>query len=478
MHPQRFGGVGGNRQASGSEYLCGLCFRRVLLSKMMTNELLRRYAVDGSESAFTELVRQHIDLVYSAALRQVHGDASAAQDVTQAVFTDLARKASRLAAHTSLSGWLYTSARFEAAKSRRAEQRRHAREQASHAVNQLLQTDDTSDNWNEMRPVLDDVMHELNVTDREAVLLRYFERKPLAEIGNKLGLTENAARMRVDRALEKLRVELSKRGVTSTVAALALALSGSAVTAAPAALVSEVSASALSAAAGTGVVSGLASFMASAALKWLAGTAALGCMAVALVSHHAQSAQTAPVKPAIQSLAMNSAVETPQVASEAAVAAPSPSIDTTNKMTLHIVTADSGKPVPSVELDYWVWEQQEVHHHKPLHADRFGNCDVPVPRSTSHQVRSRQRTRWIRGHAPAMAHRSRRTDSGRIYLAPCTSDCHWRPGRGRRRQSRGRRENRFQQFAKSRGRLANRDDRIFHGPSGLRPPAIPPGIGK
>ncbi len=393
--------------------LCDLSSGRVLLSKMMTNELLRRYAVDGSESAFTELVRQHIDLVYSAALRQVNGDASAAQDVTQAVFADLARKARRLAGHTSLSGWLYTSARYEAAKSRRAELRRHAREQASHAMNQLLQTDETPDNWNEMRPVLDDVMHELNETDREAVLLRYFERKPLAEIGSKLGLTENAARMRVDRALEKLRAGLSKRGVTSTVAALALALSGRAVTAVPGALIPQVSASALSAAtAGTGVAAGLASYMGSAAFKWLAGAVALACMTATLVIHHAQSAQTpTPTASPVKS-AMTTIVETPAIASESRVAAaPSASINSNDKMVLHIITADSGQPIPGVELDYWVWDEKGIHHNKPLHADRLWQLRCPSAARHNYQAYSRQPKRRIRRYPPAMAHRPGRKNS-------------------------------------------------------------------
>src|ERR1017187_10387371 len=102
---------------------------------MMTNELLRRYVAGQSETTFAELVRQHIGLVYSAALRQVNGDAAAAQDVTQAVFTDLARKAPGLIRHTSLTGWLYTSTRFLAAKARRAEQTRRSHEQEAHAMN-------------------------------------------------------------------------------------------------------------------------------------------------------------------------------------------------------------------------------------------------------------------------------------------------------------------------------------------------------
>ena len=99
-----------------------------------STELLRCYASELSEAAFAALVRQHVDLVYSAALRQVNGDEQVAQDVTQAVFTDLARKAGRLTRHPSLAGWLYTSTRFLAAKTRRTEQRRRTRDQEAHAM--------------------------------------------------------------------------------------------------------------------------------------------------------------------------------------------------------------------------------------------------------------------------------------------------------------------------------------------------------
>lgn len=215
-------------------------------------DLLRRYVNDGSEAAFAELAERHLPLVFSAALRQVGGDAATAEDVAQAVLTDLARKAPRLLRHPSLSGWLYTSTRHLAAKARRTEQRRRVREQTAHDMNQLLQAPAAEPLWEELRPVLDDAMHDLHAADREAVLLRYFERRPLAEVGARLGLTENAARMRVDRALDKLRAALAKRGVASTAAALALVLADQAIGSVPAGLADRIGPAALAGAGGGG----------------------------------------------------------------------------------------------------------------------------------------------------------------------------------------------------------------------------------
>src|SRR6266511_4224575 len=93
------------------------------------NQLLERYARQGSESAFRELVERHINLVHSAALRESRGNASLAEDIVQAVFTELARHAFKLARHPALAGWLYTCVRRKTANVRRTEHRRHRREE-------------------------------------------------------------------------------------------------------------------------------------------------------------------------------------------------------------------------------------------------------------------------------------------------------------------------------------------------------------
>ena len=195
--------------------------------------LLRQFAQTHSEEAFAELVRRHVNLVYSTALRRANGDAQFALDVAQTVFADLARKASSLSRRESLSGWLYTGAHFAAAKVVRTENRRRARE--AKFMRETPNESTPEPDWQQIGPMLDDVMHELKTADREAIVLRYFENRPFAEVGAKLGLNENAARMRVERALDKLRALLGKRGI-STTAALASVISANAVQLAPASL--------------------------------------------------------------------------------------------------------------------------------------------------------------------------------------------------------------------------------------------------
>lgn len=223
-------------------------------------ELLRSYAETQVETDFAELVRRHVNLVYSAALRQVGGDAHLAQDVTQTVFTDLARKAGEVARYRVLAGWLFTSTRFAAAKAVRGERRRRAREQEAQLMQEIFADDPAARlDWARVRPVLDEALGELGATDREAILLRFFEGRDYAAVGVRTGLSEGAARMRVERALDKLRTVLSRRGVSSTSAALATVLASQAVIAAPAGLATAVTAAAVTggaAAAGAGAGAG------------------------------------------------------------------------------------------------------------------------------------------------------------------------------------------------------------------------------
>ena len=210
--------------------------------------LLRDYVQSNSEHAFAELVRRHLDLVYSTALRSVNGDNALAEDVCQTVFIDLARKAASVANRPALSGWLYTSTYFAAAKAIRSERRRVAREQKSLCMQEAIANSGSTEeaDWESVRPVFDSAMLELKDSDRQLLLLRFFERRSLPELARGLGLTENAVRMRVERALQRLRERLLRRGVSSGAAALALVLTQHTVAAAPSGLAASITSCVLS----------------------------------------------------------------------------------------------------------------------------------------------------------------------------------------------------------------------------------------
>jgi RNA polymerase sigma factor (sigma-70 family) len=207
-------------------------------------ELLRRYVVAGTGDAFAELVRRHIAFVYGAALRQTNG-AHRAEDVTQIVFADLARKAESLCGRKELLGWLYLSTRNAARALVRGEVRREAREKEAHTMHQQTTDDEAPVEWAALHPMLDDALHDLADADRTAILRRFYCQQSLAEVGRALGVSEDAARKRLDRALDKLHALLARRGVTSTASALALTLAQQPIVAAPARLVQKVSNAAL-----------------------------------------------------------------------------------------------------------------------------------------------------------------------------------------------------------------------------------------
>ncbi len=223
-------------------------------------ELLRRYAADRSEAAFAELVQRHLALVYSVARRQVEPDRHLAEDVAQKVFADLARKAGALSRHPVLTGWLYRSTQFTAIDLVRSERRRRAREQEAQTMQEIMNDSGAQPEAEKLRPVLDQAMGELGERDRDAVMLRFYEGRPFAEVGRKLQLTDDAARRRVERALDKLRTLLEQRGVTSTTAALTATLASQAAGAPPVGLAAAVTGGVLTTA-GAGAGAAVATFM-------------------------------------------------------------------------------------------------------------------------------------------------------------------------------------------------------------------------
>jgi RNA polymerase sigma factor (sigma-70 family) len=356
---------------------------------MKTNDLLHRYVDERSEPAFEELVGRHIDLVYSAALRQVNGNVPAAQDVTQAVFADLARKAPRLTQHPSLAGWLYTSTRYLAAKALRAERCRRSHEQEAHEMNELLQSTNSDGHWRELRPLLDDAMHDLSATDREAVLMRYFERLPLAEIGARTGLKENAVHMRIDRAIDRLRLALAKRGVTSAITALTAVLTGRAVGGAPAGLATQVSRAAYGAAtAGGGLgwaLLKLGGLTKTNLLIAVGGTALLAGLILVpqLLTKIKEAALSSEVSGATdEQSAAPSAPSVPTVAGADDPTSASKSM-ASDKLVLHIVAADTGKPIAGATVVSWAQEKDATNSSLTTNnADSLGVCAIPVSRDS------------------------------------------------------------------------------------------------
>lgn len=194
-------------------------------------ELLRRYVQAGSEQAFAELGRRYAGLVYATCLRET-GDRTQAEDAAQDVFVLLARKASALQRSDTIAGWLYTAARY-VCKNRMKQERRRRMNEAEAALSTVDADQDPGAAWKRIEPHLHDALDRLKAADREAVLLRFVAEQSFADVGGRLGLSENTARMRVNRAVEKIRAQLGKAGIAVSAGLLAALLAENIAQAAP-----------------------------------------------------------------------------------------------------------------------------------------------------------------------------------------------------------------------------------------------------
>ena len=322
--------------------------------------LLREYAEHGKDSAFGEITARHTNLVYSAALRQVASPDLAAE-ITQQAFIGLARGAQalsrKLAEDASLAGWLCRSARNLSLNLRRDEFRRHSRERQ--AMAQHDPTPETSPDWEQLRPRLDEAMAELSETDYDAIVLRFYQKQDLRSVGRALGLSEDAAQKRVSRAVERLRESLAERGLTIGAVGLTAAISANAVQAAPVGLAVAISAAAVLAAAtlattAAATTTATATASATAAAKTIAMTA-LQKTAIAALLAAAVGSGIYEVRHAVQRHEPDHAPQPKQAAQGAAVPVAEPAQPTpggTGELPPVVPISLAGLLVPT-ENDQW-----------------------------------------------------------------------------------------------------------------------------
>jgi RNA polymerase sigma factor (sigma-70 family) len=349
-------------------------------------QLLQEYVERNSEEAFRTLVERHLSLVHAAALRQT-GDSALAEEIAQAVFTLLARKARSFRSSIILPGWLFRTTRFIAARARRAEHRRQRREQEAVAVQPQLET--TPNAGSQLIPLLDEALAGLPAKDRDAVLLRFMRDQSHREIGAALGLSEATARKRINRALERLRSFFTRRGTTLSAAALAAVLADQVAPAAPAGLAARIAAQSVGAAKSAAVLPALVRETMEAwhwARLRLAGSlAAVGVGLAVLVGH--LSGSTAPVASSFQDDSQTTTTSNEQPANHAATLYPKAPVPASPEpeekvLEFQVIARDSGEPVTHAALAVNTVYEGKWEFRQDLATDDQGWCEVRYPTNT------------------------------------------------------------------------------------------------
>ena len=343
---------------------------------MNDSELLQAWATQRDEAAFAQLVSRHLDTVYAAARRQV-GPSPLADDVAQAVFLVLARKAGSLSPRVVLSSWLFRTTRFVAARALRAEQRRSQNETLASMQPTFSDSANPPEPWNSLEPHLDAALAALPTGDRDAVLLRFFEHQSFRTVGERLGINEEAAKKRVSRAVEKLRHWLAKRGVTLTAASLLVLLGNLPTTAAPPSLARQIALTA------TAKVPASVASLATGAMRdvWLASLRRFQPWAIAALlvmmgaarwhSLHSRPSHnpTSPVAASPESV--------PVAHVSAATSTLSPAQPGPSKILLTVRSSD-GNQALSAPVSASFWGDSRRLGTEDFHTDERGYVEIPV----------------------------------------------------------------------------------------------------